>query len=1622
MLTDRPSLVEALEALPDDTIVLSTVALPAPRPNWYHVVNAGSDETAALLNQYKHYRHVRVIADLDASGPRVTALATHVPSLMALCDLTFAAVKVLYDRLADVRSSFISLFLGAWQDGKLHPLAGMFSGVSKSAWLELGDALTYALFTSTREPLEGVAQAHEESAARRLMPVIGYDGGRRVALRVRTEEPAPMAAEPLAPGATVLAVGGARGITTEILKDIARRYRPRVFIIGSNDLDGYPPSAFSGTDEAFARSRAEYLRRRKTEEPTLSIGTLNVEFDRMANARVTHRNLQQLEALCGAGNVTYRACNVLDREQLAAVVRELLPTNGTLDLIIYAAGINRASSIQAKSLETFRSVRDLKVLGYQNLRHALMPFATRRWFNFGSFVGFSGQLGELDYAAGNDFLVTAAAAANGDGPHRETTICWTVWDEVGMVQAHPLTASLTKRSGRYTSMSTAEGLSHFERELRSVAAEASIVLMGPNERKSIMGPIPDYFDEPQAAPLRPFTPQFYLDRVVGEEPDLAVFERTFSLERDSYLSDHRVNGHPTLPGTFVPELAAEAALALFPHLKVVALEDLRFEHFLRVYGEGDSRKRIEARVLECSETRAVVSVRILTDVLGPGGRVLTRDKLHFSARVVLMPEYATAPRWDAWDDTDETPVPDPYHFENSPVVLSGLFVTTRDTRMHPLGKRAVYACRLRADDPAFSRFVTPCLMMDGLARVGVLHLRAHDYLPVAAPATIRRIDLYQGENDCALASAIAPGEIQLYVTPTGMILGSGDRENRCVAAGPDGRMLLQMKGVTGTILGYVHRHTGEFLTPQALERVVQATTDANIEARSEPASGAVAPVTRVRWKPTPIAAAEDNTGRLTGRNVLVVGGTDELAGTVVNRLQSLGAVAARWTAETNVDETLDGVIDLAACEPLAQNEERPWEAPLERSVTLLKALYDGWARELDADRIFYMPVTMLGGLMGYDGVGLTQPYGGVWSGLAKSLPRELPNCNVKVLDIDTVAPDAAADLIAQELGVWDLFEVGYRGTQRYGLLAAKEERAAPTLTLDAEDTVLISGGGRGIGFSVAEALCRRTGCRVIVTGRSSLPDASEPWLQMSDEAFRAYSFERLIAGAASGEIAQSKADIAHLRHHRELIGNLERSQQAGLRIEYRVCDFNERAQVEALVQSLDGLSVVIHNAGIDAPVRLAAKSMASFLGSVRVKLAGFLNLLHAVLQIELKLFCNVGSIAGRMGGMAGQTGYAAANDGLTRLGFWGQQSVRFPIKMICWPVWEKLGLIGNFDAAVKYMTAMQVEEGVAMWVDEILAGGSGEVCFPGRPGVAVSPLELKGFRLVTPDFPSFDALNSRAHYLGALLEHRRARTMRSRARIDASSTPMLDEFRVAGHRAVPISLLLEYAAALAADELTPENWPALRLVELRNCTFELTHLTLEESQSAFEFERDAHARWDGARWVVDVAFVTPGSRRQFGSVQIVFVRADEAPEPSRSVLAQAIEPVAMSATRHVAWSLTVLDAGVWGRTAQGELVGKVRRRFANDVWALPYAPRMRLPGWLIEAALQAAAWSTTRNTEPTHMGFACLRLLSGATPVRLIAGPHASDLVFVDEADRVTHALEAVSLYTHNNQQEAVNA
>jgi hypothetical protein len=187
-------------------------------------------------------------------------------------------------------------------------------------------------------------------------------------------------------------------------------------------------------------------------------------------------------------------------------------------------------------------------------------------------------------------------------------------------------------------------------------------------------------------------------------------------------------------------------------------------------------------------------------------------------------EYAPAPVWEPWPAEGEIAVPDPYHLPGAPVLLTGPLVSTRDTRSNPQGKRATYSSNIAPDDPAFSRFVAPSVLLDGLARVAVLEFVDGRYIPLAAPSSIRRIDLYEPGNDIELAQRY--DQIDLYVTPKQMTLEDPSAPNRFVAVRPDGRMILQMKGVVGIILGYVHHETGDYVSREEVERGAEVTAPA----------------------------------------------------------------------------------------------------------------------------------------------------------------------------------------------------------------------------------------------------------------------------------------------------------------------------------------------------------------------------------------------------------------------------------------------------------------------------------------------------------------------------------------------------------------------------------------------------------------------------------------------------------------------------------------------------------------------------------------------------------------------------------------------------------------------------
>ncbi|GAA2259162.1 hypothetical protein GCM10010145_33520 [Streptomyces ruber] len=820
----RPS-GPAPDLFPPGTALLTNTSDQVPGAEPLPLGDTSGDTLEETVERVRP-RHIRVLVDLRAED------AVPSEALLGLHDAMFRTAKACVS-LPSRPESFVVVVLGGVSATRVpHACAGLFTGFAKSLALEWADTSVLAVVHEAGDLATAAPDAARETVTEQFLPVVYHAGGTRLLWQASVEPGAP--GEPAGPrtrtGAyTVVAAGGARGIGAELLRALARRDRPRLHVIGSTRLDA---------EEADARlARKDFIRARTTGPERMTVREANMAYDRLGAAREIRANLDALRALCGADRVTYHACDLRDRDAVRAVVDRITEADGTVDLLLNIAGTNRAGSVDQKRLKDFRTVRDLKVRSYAHLKAAFGARQPRRWCNFGSFVGFTGQTGETDYGAANDYFNTAALHHSAHGA-REFTLGWTLWRDVGL-GATPLMRTFLAKSARFTAMPTAEGVDHFLHELDQAEQPPVTVFFGAAERAAIEAAAPGYLDfcrtadgvrapAPAPGPVAPRLPSFYVDDIVDRAPGRLTVVRTFGRERDGYLHEHVVNGYPTLPGTFVPELAAEAALHLVPGRVPAVIEDVRLESFLRVYRPDRAEtKRVRARLVHEGPRESVVDVEVSGDVLAPDGRLLVKDRRHFTARVRLRDEPVAAPRWEHWDDQGAEPLADPYHVPNPAVLLSGVFVSTAATRTHPSGRRARYA----PDQPGIERWfpglVVPSVLLDGLARVCVLdrlELPGHggDWTPLAVPRTIRRIDLYGGHTDASLAAAGT--RVELYSLPSRLDLESTDG-NRAVAVTAGGDVVLQIKDMTGVVLGHVNQTTGAYRERDRAAAYARTTTE-----------------------------------------------------------------------------------------------------------------------------------------------------------------------------------------------------------------------------------------------------------------------------------------------------------------------------------------------------------------------------------------------------------------------------------------------------------------------------------------------------------------------------------------------------------------------------------------------------------------------------------------------------------------------------------------------------------------------------------------------------------------------------------------------------------------------------
>ncbi|MDZ8185056.1 MAG: AMP-binding protein [Nostoc sp. ChiSLP02] len=152
-------------------------------------------------------------------------------------------------------------------------------------------------------------------------------------------------------------------------------------------------------------------------------------------------------------------------------------------------------------------------------------------------------------------------------------------------------------------------------------------------------------------------------------------------------------------------------------------------------------------------------------------------------------------------------------------------------------------------------------------------------------------------------------------------------------------------------------------------------------------------------------------------------------------------------------------------------------------------------------------------------------------GLLKTIPQELPNLNCRHIDLPFAKVERNGTFILQEMQVSSKErEVAYRNGQRFVPCLKKVDfKSEPksSITFKQRGIYLITGGLGGIGIEIARYLLNNYQARLLLVGRTSLPDKST-WSEQTDilgERLKAYQeLEQL-----EGEVIYEAVDICDFK-------------------------------------------------------------------------------------------------------------------------------------------------------------------------------------------------------------------------------------------------------------------------------------------------------------------------------------------------------------------------------------------------------------------------------------------------------------------------------------------------------------
>ncbi|MEJ6951886.1 SDR family NAD(P)-dependent oxidoreductase [Natronospora cellulosivora (SeqCode)] len=460
-------------------------------------------------------------------------------------------------------------------DKKKDPFYGALAGFYKGLRKEISNSkikiidldiesnkINKAVFNKLLREIEGPFSAFE----------IAYQDNKRHVLKIDYFDIQELEDLKLPDNPHFLLAGGGYGIGAEIVRALSDIYNAKFTIIGRTEIPEHIGLLSKLSEEQLSEKKIEIKKRLEKANEKVTPLMVQREYKKLEKSISVYNLINEIKSK--NNEVLYLSCDIQDYDKLSKVLELAVDNNGSIDVLIQTAGIEKSRLMKEKSNEEFNKIFNVKVQGTLNLFRLLDKKELKAFMAFSSISGRFGNEAQVDYCSANNFIssfINVFKAKYKD--IHALSIAWSGWKNVGMAWRNEFVRKHSEEMGLHL-IEVERGAAEFIRFLRGKTNVGEVIISkGLNNflAKDLLKN--KYSNAP------------WIDWVSKKDGKIQKAFKVFSVKRDPIIDHHRLGKTPLMPAVGFMELAAQCHSLYFGQKEQYCFRNIKLFNPLKLYHE-----------------------------------------------------------------------------------------------------------------------------------------------------------------------------------------------------------------------------------------------------------------------------------------------------------------------------------------------------------------------------------------------------------------------------------------------------------------------------------------------------------------------------------------------------------------------------------------------------------------------------------------------------------------------------------------------------------------------------------------------------------------------------------------------------------------------------------------------------------------------------------------------------------------------------------------------------------------------------------------------------------------------------------------------------------------------------